>query len=141
MWLFLYVGLLVWAWLHSLLYGRIHLFVMASVVYAMHYFLCVYNVSDPRPWPWFRGWRLWDLLRQKHLGGPVWAEGGNWTDYESKGPRVFLVSAAPYDVLAMVLTFGLHGQEPKVSHTHTQIGTRSFVAHPPFFFDDRRSKT
>lgn len=113
MWLTLYAIFLCWMWLHSLLHTRFHLFVMASVLYALHYFLCVYNVSDPRAWPWFRGWRLWDRLHRTHLGGVVWAEGRNWSEYESKGPRIFLVSPTDWDLLAIVLTFGLHGQEPK----------------------------
>jgi hypothetical protein len=113
MWLSLYVALLIWTWLYSLLHTRLHLFVMASVAYAFHYFLCVYNVSEPRSWPWFRGLALWNHLHRRHLGGIVWAEGSKWVDYESKAPHIFVVEATAYDVVAMVLTFGLHGQKPK----------------------------
>jgi hypothetical protein len=113
MWPVLYVAGLSWWWLYSLLYTRYHVFVMVSVLYALHYFLYVHNVSDPRPWPWVRGWKLWDYMHHRLLGRVVWAESSMWSDYESKGPRVFLVEATAYDVVAILLTFGLHGQEPK----------------------------
>ena len=115
MWLELYTVLLLWAWFHSLINTRLHVFVGVSVVYSFHYFLFVYNVSEPRPWPWLRGLSLWNRLHRWHLGrgGFIWAEGSKWTDYESKGPRIFVVESTLNDVLAMVLTFGLHGQEPK----------------------------
>jgi len=55
--------------------------------------------------------------RQHGKGGRIWAEGGNWRDYatSSPAPRVFLVKENdPYTLLAVMLTFGLHGPEPAV---------------------------
>ena len=83
------------------------------MLYAFHYFLFVYNASEPRPWTWLRGLRLWDRFHRRHLGGVIWAEGSQWVDYESKGPRVFVVDPGPYALLSIFLTFGLHGQDPK----------------------------
>jgi hypothetical protein len=113
MWLELYLVVLVGAWWHSLFHARLHIFFLLSVVYAFHYFLFVYNVSEPRSWSWLRSLSLWDHMHCRHLGCSVWAEGSNWADYESKGSRVFVVNATLYDVVAILLTFGLHGKEPK----------------------------
>jgi len=117
MWLQLYLVLLTWAWLHSLLHTRLHLFVLVSVPYVFHYFLLVYKNSDPRPWSWFRSLSLWDSLRKRHFGGFTWAEGSNWADYESTGPRIFVVHPLAHETLALLLTFGLHGQETKALRT------------------------
>ncbi len=113
MWLRLYAALLalVVVWLFVMLRFTAWLAIVAF--YACHYFVCVYNSSQSRSWAWLRGLSIWDRLHRGHMGGTVWSEGKHWADYETKGPCIFAVQRTPYGLVAVLLTFGLHGQQPK----------------------------
>ena len=115
MWLALYPAFLAALWVWSLYSSALHLVVLASLLYLLHYLCYVYRVSTPRPWPWLRSLSLWDHFHRRHLGIRVpWSEGSNWVDYADDKPRLFvLADQTPHAAMALLLTFGLHGTHPK----------------------------
>jgi hypothetical protein len=116
MWLTVYPIALALFWLWSC-FGTfdyaLHVVVLGSALYLLHYLTYVYHVSHPRAWPAFRSLSLWNYMHRGLLGGTLWAESNQWHEYSEPASRVFIVKeGSPHIALAVLLTFGLHGKTP-----------------------------
>jgi len=109
MYIALWIAILIICILISFFLSSTHLFVLASVIYALYYFASWSYKEGSRRWSWLRSLYVWNLLRQRYFHHQV-NEGSGWKNFERAGDTFLFIVHPPGYGLSTLLTFGLHGK-------------------------------